>query len=129
MTDLDASVIVFVDAAATFGKRERHTLKRVLTAPRMFSESGNAYSDEILRRARLSPFELTDRLTDDETHRLFEATRTTLREWTARLRAEVGDGFPTMVTAFRKGLAAHAGAARAPTSGQGRRALIRRPDR
>jgi len=86
---------------------ERHTLKRALTDPRLFSGIGNAYSDEILHRARLSPLQLTRRLTDEEVARLFDATRATLREWTDRLRAETGDGFPAKVTAFRDGMAVH----------------------
>jgi formamidopyrimidine-DNA glycosylase len=86
---------------------ENHTLKRSLTDPRLFSGIGNAYSDEILHRARLSPLTWTSRLTDAETTRLFEAVRTTLAEWLARLRAEVGDGFPEKVTAFRADMAVH----------------------
>src|SRR5436190_1598717 len=80
-------------------RRENHTLKRALTDPRLFSGIGNAYSDEILHRARLSPLTWTGRLTDGESARLFDAARETLREWLGRLRAEVGDGFPEMVTA------------------------------
>jgi formamidopyrimidine-DNA glycosylase len=87
--------------------RERHTLKRAFTDPRIFSGIGNAYSDEILHRARLSPFKLTDALTDAETERLFQATRRTLTEWTARLREQAGDDFPGRVTAFREGMAVH----------------------
>jgi formamidopyrimidine-DNA glycosylase len=86
---------------------ESHTLKRALTDPRLFSGIGNAYSDEILHRARLSPLALTRKLGSDEIARLFAATRATLREWTARLRAEVGDGFPDKVSAFREGMAVH----------------------
>jgi formamidopyrimidine-DNA glycosylase len=86
---------------------ENHTLKRALTDPRLFSGIGNAYSDEILHRARLSPLALTRKLDADEIGRLFEATGTILTEWTARLRAEVGDGFPDKVTAFREGMAVH----------------------
>jgi formamidopyrimidine-DNA glycosylase len=86
---------------------ENHTLKRALTDPRLFSGIGNAYSDEILHRARLSPLALTRKLDPDEIGRLFDATRATLSEWTARLRAEVGDGFPDKVTAFREGMAVH----------------------
>jgi formamidopyrimidine-DNA glycosylase len=86
---------------------ENHTLKRALTDPRLLSGIGNAYSDEILHRARLSPMTLTSRLTDEEHARLFEATRTVLIEWTDRLRAEAGDGFPEKVTAFREGMAVH----------------------
>ena len=88
-------------------RSENHTLKRTLTDPRLFSGIGNAYSDEILHRARLSPLALTSRLTDEEAARLFAATRTTLIDWTDRLRAEVGDGFPEQVTAFREGMAVH----------------------
>ena len=95
---------------ASFAARlrsENHTLKRALTDPRLFSGIGNAYSDEILHRARLSPLTLTSRLTDEEVARLYDATRVTLVEWTERLRAEVGDGFPEKVTAFRDGMAVH----------------------
>jgi formamidopyrimidine-DNA glycosylase len=88
-------------------RSENHTLKRALTDPRLFSGIGNAYSDEILHRARLSPLALTRRLADDEVARLYDATRETLSEWTARLRAEAGDGFPEKVTAFREGMAVH----------------------
>jgi formamidopyrimidine-DNA glycosylase len=86
---------------------ERHTLKRTLTDPRILSGIGNAYSDEILHRARLSPFRLSDRLSDEEMARFFEATVTVLDEWTERLREEVGDGFPAKVTAFREEMAVH----------------------
>jgi formamidopyrimidine-DNA glycosylase len=88
-------------------RTENHTLKRALTDPRLFSGIGNAYSDEILHRARLSPLALTRKLDDEAVARLFEATRTTLLDWTARLRAEVGSGFPDKVTAFREGMAVH----------------------
>jgi formamidopyrimidine-DNA glycosylase len=87
--------------------RENHTLKRALTDPHLFSGIGNAYSDEILHAARLSPLALTHRLTGEETARLFEATRNTLLAWTEKLREEVGDGFPEKVTAFRDGMAVH----------------------
>jgi formamidopyrimidine-DNA glycosylase len=87
--------------------RENHTLKRALTDPRLFSGIGNAYSDEILHRARLSPLALTHRLGDEEIVRLFDAVRDSLRDWTDRLRAETGDGFPEKVTAFRDGMAVH----------------------
>jgi formamidopyrimidine-DNA glycosylase len=87
--------------------RENHTLKRALTDPRLFSGIGNAYSDEILHAARLSPLALTHRLDDEEIGRLFEATQKTLREWTDHLRRDVGDGFPEKVTAFREGMAVH----------------------
>ncbi len=93
-----------------FARRLRsasHTLKRALTDPRLFSGIGNAYSDEILHRARLSPFKLTGRLAAEETERLFAAARAVLSEWAARLIAETGDGFPEKVTAFREGMAVH----------------------
>ena len=86
---------------------ENHTLKRALTDPRLCSGIGNAYSDEILHRARLSPVALTGRLAAEEWARLFEATRAVLSEWTERLRREAGDGFPEGVTAFREGMAVH----------------------
>ncbi|MDB4881714.1 MAG: Formamidopyrimidine-DNA glycosylase catalytic domain protein [Gemmatimonadetes bacterium] len=95
------------DAFAERLARENHTLKRSLTDPRLFSGIGNAYSDEILHKARLSPLKLTSRLTADETSRLFDATRATLEDWTSRLREEAGDGFPEKVTAFREGMAVH----------------------
>lgn len=87
--------------------QERHTLKRALSDPRLFSGIGNAYSDEILHRARLSPVRFSQQLTEEEIERLFRASRNTLREWTARLRAEVREGFPERVTAFREGMAVH----------------------
>ena len=87
--------------------RERHTLKRALTDPRLLSGIGNAYSDEILHAARLSPLQLTSNLTADETERLYAATRDTLTRWIARLRDETGDAFPEKVTAFREGMAVH----------------------
>ncbi|MBI4474204.1 MAG: formamidopyrimidine-DNA glycosylase [Acidobacteria bacterium] len=87
--------------------RENHTVKRSLTDPRLFSGIGNAYSDEILHRARLSPLKLTFKLNDEEITRLYEAARTTLTEWTERLRKETGSGFPTKVTAFRPEMAVH----------------------
>jgi formamidopyrimidine-DNA glycosylase len=86
---------------------ESHTVKRSLTDPRLFSGIGNAYSDEILHRARLSPVKLTRRLTPDEIQTLYDATRATLIEWTNRLRLETGDGFPEKVTAFRDAMAVH----------------------
>lgn len=88
-------------------RQENHTLKRSLTSPRLFSGIGNAYSDEILHRARLSPLTWTSRLSDAESERLFEATQTTLREWLERLQKEVGDGFPEKVTAFHPRMAVH----------------------
>ncbi|HEY7696784.1 MAG TPA: DNA-formamidopyrimidine glycosylase family protein, partial [Vicinamibacteria bacterium] len=87
--------------------RENHTLKRALTDPRLFSGIGNAYSDEILHRARLSPVTWTSRLSDEETERLYRATRETLLEWTDELRKDAGDGFPEKVTAFRPKMAVH----------------------
>ena len=87
--------------------RENHTLKRSLTDPRLFSGIGNAYSDEILHRARLSPLKLTHKLATDETDRLYDATRDTLLEWTQRFRDALGDGFPEKVTAFHEEMAVH----------------------
>ncbi len=87
--------------------RENHTVKRALTDPRLFGGIGNAYSDEILHRARLSPLALTSRLSEPEIERLFAATGGTLTEWTERLRRETGAGFPEKVTAFREGMAVH----------------------
>ncbi len=86
---------------------ENHTLKRALTDPRLFSGIGNAYSDEILHRAKLSPVTLTRKLPEGDAARLFEAARATLLEWTDRLRKEAGDGFPEKVTAFREEMAVH----------------------
>ena len=87
--------------------RESHTLKRALTDPRLFDGIGNAYSDEILHAARLSPLRLTAQLTPEETDRLFQATKRTLEHWIERLRLEAGNGFPEKVTAFRTGMAVH----------------------
>ena len=87
--------------------RENRTTKRALTDPRLFSGIGNTYSDEILHAARLSPFTLTRKMSAAEIDQLFEAARRTLTQWTARLRREVGDGFPEKVTAFREGMAVH----------------------
>ena len=87
--------------------REPHTLKRALTDPHLFSGIGNAYSDEILHRARLSPFKLTRSLEAAEIARLYDAARETLTRWVERLRAETGEGFPEKVTAFREGMAVH----------------------
>jgi formamidopyrimidine-DNA glycosylase len=95
---------------AEFAERlrlESHTLKRALTDPRLFSGIGNAYSDEILHRAQLSPLQLTGRLGDEEIARVHQATVGVLSEWTDRLRKETGDGFPEKVTAFRSGMAVH----------------------
>jgi formamidopyrimidine-DNA glycosylase len=100
---LDATRDAFAERLA----RENHTLKCSLTDPRLFSGIGNAYSDEILHRARLSPLKLTTRLSDEEVTRLHDATRATLLDWTERLRAETRDGFPEKVTAFRDGMAVH----------------------
>jgi formamidopyrimidine-DNA glycosylase len=100
---LEITLQAFVDRL----RSENHTLKRSLTDPRLFSGIGNAYSDEILHRARLSPIAHSTKLTDDEVARLFSATSETLIEWTDRTRAEVGDGFPEKVTAFREGMAVH----------------------
>jgi formamidopyrimidine-DNA glycosylase len=86
---------------------ENHTLKRVLTDPRVFSGIGNAYSDEILHRARLSPVKQSQALDAEEIRRLWEATRTVLTEWIERLRQEAGDEFPEGVTAFRPAMAVH----------------------
>lgn len=94
----------------TFGERlrsENHTLKRSLTDPRMFSGIGNAYSDEILHRARISPVKHTSRLGDEEITRLFEATRSILIEWTDRLREDADGEFPAKVTAFHEEMAVH----------------------
>jgi formamidopyrimidine-DNA glycosylase len=88
-------------------QRENHTLKRALTDPRLFSGIGNAYSDEILHRARLSPLVLTQKLGVEEIARLHQATREVLAQWTSRLRAEAGEAFPVHVTAFRAGMAVH----------------------
>jgi formamidopyrimidine-DNA glycosylase len=87
--------------------RENHTLKRSLTDPHLFSGIGNAYSDEILHAAKLSPLALTHRLTPEEIGRLFEATQKTLVEWTERLRQDAGEEFPEGVTAFREQMAVH----------------------
>jgi formamidopyrimidine-DNA glycosylase len=100
---LGASLAEFAAAL----RRENHTLKRALTDPHLFAGIGNAYSDEILHRARLSPVALTSRLDDEATARLFEATRTVLVEWTERLRAQAGGAFPEKVTAFRPEMAVH----------------------
>ena len=88
-------------------RRDNHTLKRALTDPHLFSGIGNAYSDEILHAARLSPFKQTQALTEEEVRRLFDATRAMLTEWTRRLQEETGDVFPEKVTAFRDGMAVH----------------------
>ena len=100
---LDATVAEFKDRLT----RENHTLKRSLTDPRLFSGIGNAYSDEILHRAKLSPVKHTRRLTDEEISTLFDATKTVLVEWTQRLRNESAGDFPAKVTAFREEMAVH----------------------
>ena len=100
---LEATFEEFHDALT----RESHTLKRALTDPHLFSGIGNAYSDEILHAAKLSPMKLTRSLTDAELLRLYEATRATLTRWIDRLRAQTGDGFPEKVTAFHDEMAVH----------------------
>ena len=87
--------------------RDNHTLKRALTDPHIFSGIGNAYSDEILHAARMSPFKQTGNLTDEEVRRIYDAMRLTLSQWTAKLQREAGDQFPEKVTAFREGMAVH----------------------
>lgn len=97
-------------SAAEFSERlrsENHTIKRALTDPRLFSGIGNAYSDEILHRSRLSPVKLTSRLSDEEIGAVYSATRSVLREWVERLRAEADGEFPEKVTAFRPEMAVH----------------------
>jgi formamidopyrimidine-DNA glycosylase len=98
-----------IDAAgfAARLKLENHTLKRALTDPRLFSGIGNAYSDEILHRARLSPLALTHKLSADDSQRLFASAKAVLGEWTERLRREAGENFPEGVTAFRREMAVH----------------------
>jgi formamidopyrimidine-DNA glycosylase len=96
-----------LDAFRAALRSRNHTLKRALTMPRLFSGIGNAYSDEILHHARLSPLQWTSRLTDEEVARLHASAVEVLRLWTDRLRAEAGDGFPEKVTAFREGMAVH----------------------
>jgi formamidopyrimidine-DNA glycosylase len=96
-----------LDDFAARVRLENHTLKRTLTDPRLFSGIGNAYSDEILHRAKLSPVKQTKTLTGEEIARLYEAIRTVLPEWRERLRAEVGDEWPEKVTAFRPEMAVH----------------------
>jgi len=96
-----------LEAFARRLRAQNHTLKRALTDPHIFSGIGNAYSDEILHRARLSPIAMTEKLSDDEVERLFDAVRGTLSDWTDRLRKEAGNGFPEKVSAFREGMAVH----------------------
>jgi formamidopyrimidine-DNA glycosylase len=101
---------VFDATEQAFAERLRasnHTLKRALTDPRIFSGIGNAYSDEILHRARLSPIAMTQKLSDTEVTALYGAVTSSLRDWTERLRTECGESFPEKVTAFRPDMAAH----------------------
>ena len=111
LQDLDAGGLEIEDIdLATFAARlasENHTLKRALTDPRLFAGIGNAYSDEILHRARLSPIAHTGKLSAEEVERLFAATRAVLAEWVGRLRREAGSAFPERVTAFRPEMAVH----------------------
>jgi formamidopyrimidine-DNA glycosylase len=100
---LEADETAFREAV----RRENHTVKRTLTDPHVFSGIGNAYSDEILWRARISPVRLTKAMTDEEIDRLREATRATLLEWLDRLARDAGDDFPEHVTAFREAMAVH----------------------
>ena len=100
---LTSSLADFAEAL----RRERHTVKRSLTDPHLFSGIGNAYSDEILWKAKMSPVRMTSAMTDDEIARLRDATIATLREWTERLAKETGDDFPEEVTAFRDEMAVH----------------------
>ena len=100
---LDASLAQFKEALT----RENHTLKRSLTDPHFFSGIGNAYSDEILHRAKLSPIRLTRKMTDEEIQSLYHAIRDSLEDWVERLRKERGTGFPEKVTAFRPDMAVH----------------------
>jgi formamidopyrimidine-DNA glycosylase len=100
---LDVELPAFREAL----QRDNHTLKRALTDPHLFSGIGNAYSDEILHAARLSPFKQTGRLTEAEIRRLYDAVRVTLLQWISRLQAEAGDDFPDKVTAFHEGMAVH----------------------
>ena len=111
LADHDPGGIEVLDAdLATFERALRadnHTLKRALTDPHLFSGIGNAYSDEILHAARLSPFKQTQSLSDDEVRRLYESTRTTLLQWIDRLREQAGEDFPEKVTAFHEEMAVH----------------------
>ncbi|HVG70951.1 MAG TPA: DNA-formamidopyrimidine glycosylase family protein [Vicinamibacterales bacterium] len=100
---LEAGFLAF----ATALRQDNHTLKRALTDPHLFSGIGNAYSDEILHAARLSPFKQTASLTDEELRRLYEATNNTLTRWITLLQEEAGEEFPEKVTAFREGMAVH----------------------
>jgi len=111
LREFDRGGLEVLDAAladfATRLRSENHTLKRSLTDPRLFSGIGNAYSDEILHRARLSPVQLTRKISDADISKLFDATKATLTEWTERFRSQIGDGFPEKVTAFRPEMAVH----------------------
>jgi formamidopyrimidine-DNA glycosylase len=111
LRDLDPGGLEVLEAdLAAFRRaltREVHTVKRALTDPRILSGVGNAYSDEILHRARMSPFKRTDQLSEEELARLFAATRECLQEWIDRFRRQVGEGFPEKVTAFRPEMAVH----------------------
>lgn len=98
---------ITIDRFAARLRAENHTVKNVLTDPHVFSGIGNAYSDEILHHARLSPLLLTQKMTTDQIAQLYESTKSVLAEWTERLRAESGDGFPEQVTAFRPDMAVH----------------------
>ena len=100
---MDADLATFAETL----QRGNHTVKRALTDPHLFSGIGNAYSDEILHSARLSPFKQTGGMSEEEIRRLYEATRLTLSQWTERLQREAGDAFPEKVTAFRDGMAVH----------------------
>jgi len=100
---MEADVAAFAQTL----RRGNHTLKRALTDPHLFSGIGNAYSDEILHSARLSPFKQTGGMSDEEVRRLYAATRLTLSQWTRRLQREAGNEFPEKVTAFREGMAVH----------------------
>ncbi|MGH2566966.1 MAG: Fpg/Nei family DNA glycosylase [Bacteroidota bacterium] len=111
LSDLDRGGLEVMDA--TLGQfrssllKENHTLKRTLTDPRLFSAIGNAYSDEILHRAKLSPIRQTKQLTEADIERLFAATQAVLTEWIERLRIQTGEGFPEKVTAFHNEMAVH----------------------
>ncbi len=111
LTELDAGGLEVLSASfkqfETELKRENHTLKRALADPHSFSGIGNAYSDEILHSAKLSPLAQTQKLTSEETRRLFDAVRDVLNEWTERLREQTGEKFPEKVTAFRPEMAVH----------------------
>ena len=100
---MDADLPAFAKAL----RRGNHTVKRALTDPHLFSGIGNAYSDEILHAARMSPFKQTGAMSDEEVRRVYDATRLTLSKWIAQLQREAGDAFPEKVTAFREGMAVH----------------------